>query len=187
MKGWESCQLGNKTRRLKMGHGAKMCSGGLGAAAIERPCGHRCGGAFGSGAATTSRSGRRQSSKELRGAWDELSADATDRVGGTGCQATCLPVANAIEAALVGQKAIENDRLVLESVIHTCEVFLFGSENVLLIDCGSRKTVSIARVRAALRPRWVRCSSKSRAVWRWLLCGGQYAVCAAVWCRCVRG
>lgn len=29
------------------------------------------------------RSGKWQSSTELRGAWDELSADATDRVGGS--------------------------------------------------------------------------------------------------------
>lgn len=87
---------------------------------------------------------------ELQEAWDELWADATDRVGGTLLPRDVSCGRTAIEAALAGQKAIENDRLVLESVIHTCKVIWFRRKSVLLIDCGSRKTVSVARVWAAL-------------------------------------
>lgn len=99
---------------------------------------------------SATRSGKWQSSTELRGAWDELSADdAVNRVGGARCQAACRSVANAIEAACVGQKAIEKVGLVLDCVIRTCDVFLFEGESVVLVDCGSRKAVSIDRVWAA--------------------------------------
>jgi hypothetical protein len=46
----------------------------------------------------------------------------------------------------------------LEYKIHTCDVVLFEFEGVVLIDCGSRKTVSTVRVWAALPLGCVRCS-----------------------------
>lgn len=139
-----------------------------------------------SAAARVTRSGKSQSSTELRGAWDELLADATDRVGGPSCQAPCRAVANAIEAAFVGQNAIEKEGLVLECVLPTSEVFLLRVESVVLIDCGARKTVSNDLAWAALPLRCVRFVVRSRAGWRWCavrgVCSGG-AVCYV--CVCV--
>lgn len=75
----------------------------------------------------------------------------SDRVGRDPRQASRRAVANAIEAACEGQKAIENDELVVEGVIRTCDVFLFEGESVVLVDCGARKAVSIDRAWAASR------------------------------------
>lgn len=116
--------------------------------------------------------GAPSSSGELR-----LSSRPTRSVASVGrCQAVRRAVANAIEAARVGQNVIEMEQLVLECVIRTCEVFLFGVESVLLIDCSARKAVSIDPVRCV---GCVLSGSKSAAGqgglwWRWC-----YVVCSA--------
>ena len=116
-----------------------------------------------------------------------------DRVGRAPRQAPRRAVANAIEAACLGQKAIENEELVLEGVIRTCDVFLFEVEVVVLIDCGARKAVSIDRVGCSAL-RWVRCvvsgSEERRAGWFMVavvLCGARCVQCGRVMVEQVKG